>query len=508
MQYQTVESRCNSGYIEQELKKRFNGEKISVESVEINKSGEYKAAGNSFNKIFGVSKEIRNLPVYCDVRVTWCTGEFKEKIIVWSPMKWNERFAGTAGGGTGIGGEGYLTAPDDYTRGWTVPYAVMRGFTAATADGRNINGLHDYMLEPDSGKIRPELYENWRVRTTHHMTLIGKAIAEIIHEKPVRYSYMSGGSGGGRQCMVEAQEYPEDYDGIWASCPAMNWNKFLLEGLWANAVMNSYQHVLKPEKIQYYMESVWKSAGGREQYFTTETKPVFDAYSIVGERTGKGIITSEDAKVMKALWDGPVDSEGNRLWYGFRPGVKFWNVGIPVGAFYYSLLRKKPTPFFLATMHGRWITEHPKQKFDKITLEEYVKMFYISEEKFADTNADKANLQLFANQGGKLMIDHGLNDPLIPVDGTIDYFKKMLLHMGERAVKDFCRLYLVPGDGHGNCWNEQPGIAQHTGIDALMDWVENKTAPDILDGVKVNRKTKEVLKKAAIKPVERIEDWE
>lgn len=67
-------------------------------------------------------------------------------------------------------------APDDYTRGWTVPYAVMKGFTAATADAGNVDGLHDYMLDERTGKLKRELYENWRARTTHHMTIVGKAV--------------------------------------------------------------------------------------------------------------------------------------------------------------------------------------------------------------------------------------------------------------------------------------------------------------------------------------------
>lgn len=52
------------------------------------------------------------------------------------------------------------------------------------------------------------------------MTVFGKAVAQILHDRPVKYAYMNGGSGGGRQSMAEAQEFPEDYDGIWACCPA------------------------------------------------------------------------------------------------------------------------------------------------------------------------------------------------------------------------------------------------------------------------------------------------
>ena len=164
------------------------------------------------------------------------------------PISWNDRFAGTAGGGTGIGGRGYLTVPDNTTRGWTVPYAVMNGFTAATIYAGNIEGWHDYTLDSKTGKFNTELYENWRVRSTHHMTIFGKAVAEILHDRPVKYAYMNGGSGGGRQSLMEVQNYPRDYNGVWASCPAINWNHFLLGGLWPEIVMKEHKHFLSAKK--------------------------------------------------------------------------------------------------------------------------------------------------------------------------------------------------------------------------------------------------------------------
>ena len=502
-----IQNRCKREYLEKELKARFPGADIRVDSAEINMTGERKTKGDSFNKIFGVSKDVKNLPPYCEVNVTWRTGEFEEKIIIWSPLTWNGRFAGTVGGGAETGGAGYLTAPDDFTRGWTVPYAVMKGFTAATANAGNINGLHDYMLDEKTGKVKQELYENWRARTTHHMTVVGKAVAEIVHGRPVQYAYMNGGSGGGRQCMVEAQEYPEDYDGIWASCPAIHWNRFLLEGLWFLAVMNTNHHILKPAKIEYFMKRVWEESGGKDIYFSSEKKPVFDANTFVGAMSEGGKITEQDAKVMQAFWDGPKDADGNRLWYGFRPGVKFWNVGIPVGGFYYSLIRKQPKPFFLTTLYARWVTEQPKRKFEKITIPEFEALFKQSIEKFKDAGADQADLSVFQAHGGKLIVDHGLNDPLIPVDGTIDYYKNVVACMGKEKVDSFFRLYLVPGDGHGNCWNEQPGITESNGLKALMDWVENGIYPEEIEGVQVSRKKKEILKKALIRPVDCIDDW-
>lgn len=497
----------NEKQLEEKLRERFRGEHIRVISIKYNTSGVYKAGTNWFNVLTGVSSEINELPEYVDVRMKWRTGNFEEDIIVWCPAEWNGRFAGTAGGGTGIGGEDYIIVPDPYSRGWNVPYAVMKGYTAATADAANGKGLSDYVLDRRTGEFHRELYENWRSRTTHHMTLAGKAVAEILHDRPVEFSYMSGGSGGGRQSLTEVQEYPEDYDGIWASCPAINWNKFILSGLWANAVMNSMHHILRPEKMEYYMRSVWYAAGGKEAYFSSEKKPMFDPYSVVGELVNGSRITDMDARIMKALWEGPQDEDGNFLWYGFRPGVKYWSVGNPISVFHYSILRKKPKPLLLATFFGRWVRENPKLQFEGITIKEFAALFMESTARLADAANDKADLSAFADRGGRLIIDHGLNDPLIPVDSNIDYYNRMVDAMGQERVNEFCRFYLTPGDGHGSCYSEGPGITMDAGVNALVDWVEKGIKPGELRGVLADQRTKKIIKEKNICPVENILDW-
>ena len=288
--------------------------------------------------------------------------------------------------------------------------------------------------------------------------------------------------------MVEAQEFPHDYDGIWASCPAINWSKLTLVGLWPIAVMNSYDHILKPDKMKYFVAAVHDSVGGRESYFKLEHRVDFDPETLIGRSTKGGPITQMDATVMKEIWNGPRRKTGQRLWYGFRPGVKFWNVGLPVGSFYYSLIGKKPKPFFLVSNYARWVTRDPKQDFSSITMEEFGELFDKSTTLFANAAGDKADLRPFAQAGGKLIIDHGLDDPLIPVDGTIDYYDRMCqIHGGKDAVDEFCRLYLTPGDGHGNCFGNGPGITESDGMRALMDWVENGQAPDALRVVQVKR---------------------
>lgn len=483
-----IRQRCNTVYLHAQLKSKFPQESFRVISVSINETGVYQSQAELLLRLLTSLSPVKGLPPYCEVQLEHQTGRFSERITVWSPLAWNDRFAGTAGGGTSTGGTQYITAPNNTVRGWTLPFALLNGFTAATVDAGNVIGNRDQTVDPDTGELNEDLLENWRASSTHFMTLFGKAIAEILHQRQVRYAYMNGGSGGGRQCLVEAQEYPQDYDGIWASCPAINWSKFVLAGLWPIAVMNSYGHILKASKMDFFRNAVHDSVGGKDAYFQLEQRVDLNPETLIGRKTKGGRITLIDAKIMKEIWDGPRRQNGERLWFGFRPGVKFWNEGVPVGAFYYSLIGRKPKPFIITRNYARWVTGNPKQEFDGITMEEFEELFDKSTTLFARSAADQADLRAFAQTGGKLIIDHGLDDPLIPVDGTIDYFERMCSALGGKEIVDeFCRLYLTPGDGHGNCYGNGPGITESDGMRALMDWVENGRAPHALRVVQVKR---------------------
>lgn len=483
-----IRNRCNASYIEEQLKSRFPMETIHVASVSINETGSYKSKSSLLVKLI-VGFSVKGLPPFCEVQIDHQTGKDTEHIIVWSPLAWNDRFAGTAGGGNGTGGLQYIIPPNNTLRGWMLPYALINGFTTATGDSGNATDSHDWAVDPETRELNHDLIENWRARGTHFMTVFGKAVAEILHQRPVRFAYMSGGSGGGRQCLVEAQEFPDDYDGIWASSPAINWTKFVLVGFWPIAVMNSYGHILKPNKMKYFMTAVHDSVGGKDSYYKLEERVDFDPETLVGCRTRDGPINKMDATVMKEIWNGPRRKNGQRLWYSFRPGVKFWNVGLPVGAFYYSLIRKKPKPFIICTSYARWITKNPKQDFNDITMEEFEELFDKSTSLFVNAGGDNPDLRSFAQAGGKLILDHGLDDPLIPVDGTIDYYDRMCdIHGGKEFVDEFCKMYLPPGDGHGNCFGNGPGIAVSDGMRALVNWVENGQAPDALRVVQVKRR--------------------
>ncbi|MBQ3384310.1 MAG: tannase/feruloyl esterase family alpha/beta hydrolase [Erysipelotrichaceae bacterium] len=497
-----ISERANEAYIRHELQKLFPEEIFPVLKITLYKDGCYGKKPNIAERIWGSRTLIDNLPEFYEIEMTHSTGQHEEEITVWTPVAWNDRFAGTAGGGTATGGKSYLTYPDNTQRGWTVPLAVVNGFSAATVNANNQKGLKDLTVR-DDGSVDREIYDNWLHRSTHDMTVFGKAVTEIIHGRKVRYSYMNGGSGGGRQSLTEVQRYPDDYDGVWAVCPAINWHQFLLGGFWPLVVMKKYNNFISAEKNDFFIREVHKAYGGDAEYYKYEGRIEFDARKLIGKSFGKGIITETDAEVMNEIWKGPHTEKGDFLWYGYYAGSKNWNVNIPIGAYYYPLFNnKKIKPFILADYYARWILEDRRFSYKEIDQEMLEKLYDIGAQKFSDCFSNDPEIDAFVRHGGKLIMDHGMDDPLIPTEGTIDYYKKLENHFGKEKLNDFCRMYITPGDSHGNCWGNGPGLTVSDGMKALIDWVEKGIAPEKIRKVRVDRKTHETLEEGYQKPYE------
>ena len=135
----------------------------------------------------------------------------------------------------------------------------------------------------------------------------------------------------------------------------------------------------------------------------------------------------------------------------------------------------------------RWIKGDSKAKRKNLEKEDFEVLFNESITRFADCAADKADLSEFAKHG-KLIIDHGTDDPLIPVDGTLDYYRRVRQTMGNDKTDEFFRLFIMPGDSHGNCRGKGGGMTASEGLKALINWVENGKAPQTVRTVKVNLK--------------------
>lgn len=98
--------------------------------------------------------------------------------------------------------------------------------------------------------------------------------------------------------------------------------------------------------------------------------------------------------------------------------------------------------------------------------------------KYADArtllNATDPDLSAFHARGGKLLMYHGWADTALPPMMSIDYYEKAVAKNGP-GTTEFFRLFMVPGMFH--CRGGL-GADRLDGLTALINWVENGTAPN------------------------------
>jgi pimeloyl-ACP methyl ester carboxylesterase len=389
------------------------------------------------------------------------------KVFIALPMKgWNGRFRGTGGGGFSGGSANSLRGP------------VAQGFAAGATDTGHEGGSGSFALNANGRLNWQEIRDNAYLGI-HDMTVVGKALVQAFYGKPPRYSYFIGNSTGGRQGLMEAQRYPEDYDGIVSGCPAINWHRFLPADLWAQAVMHDAQNFLPKAKLDAVTAAVIAACDGADGVvdgvIDDPIRCSWDPRAFVGTAVGDSTFTERDADVIRQIWDGPRGHDGRFLWHGFTRGADLSEVAGTTG----SPLAGRP--FRIALDWFRYfLVQDPKWEVTTFTRGEFELLWVQSVEQYgAVIGTDDPDLSRFRARGGKVIIVHGLSDQQIPVGGSIEYYERVQRQMGgPQRTAEFARLFLVPGANHG--FRGAPAPTHAALLDAIVRWVEEGKAPDRL----------------------------
>jgi hypothetical protein len=391
------------------------------------------------------------------------------KIYIGLPRtNWNGRFRGTGGGGFYGGGPGNLPGP------------VKQGFATGATDTGHEGGSGSFALDSNN-RLNWQLIIDNAYLGIHEMTVLGKALTEKFYGKPARYSYFTGASTGGRQGLMEAQRYPEDYNGIFSGCPAINWQRFVpADGLWAQVVMNDAHNFVSGAKLNAATTAAIAACdekdGVKDGVIDDPFHCDWDPKALVGTKIGDETFTEADANVLRKIWEGPRSKDGKFLWYGMERGA---DLNALAGTGGTPLTGK---PFSIGFDYIRfYLAQDANLDWQTITPARFEQMWNQSVEEFgAVIGTDNPDLTPFRDHGSKIMIIHGLADQLIPAAGTVDYYKRVEEKMGgPKKTATFARLFLVPGVDHGF---RGPGPTPTGYFEALINWVENNQAPDQLLG--------------------------
>lgn len=440
-------------------------------------------------------------------------------IEVWlpSPAKWNQRIH-LLGGAAMAGGPqaslaGFADAPT--ASPWRV--AGEEGAVAATTDTGHPAGNSSFLMNPD-GTVNTMGWNEFAERGIHQMTLKTKALAAVYFGAPARYTYWHGGSTGGRQGLKQAQKYPEDFDGIIATSPAINWSRFAVSELYPQVVVQRDLGgvALTPGQSTAVSMAALNACdivdGKHLGYLLDPTQcrydPTKDAALLCtgdgGSNATVDCLSTVQATAVNKIWYGPTADGSvpdpaidNGLGVALSP-KQLW-YGLPRGA---SLsLLAGPAPFFIASDMAALFLQDPSwagPTFVNATGNgtsrwkdlSYTQLANVTargvalQSQFSDIDTDNPDLGRFRDRGGKLITIVGSSDQLIPHAGIVNYYHRVASRMGGlAAVQDFYKLYLIPGMGHfptngtGNAVANPPLYPEALNYQALTDWVEKGIVP-------------------------------
>lgn len=422
---------------------------------------------------------LNNVPGFYFVRIKeFLSGVHIADLRVFLPLHWNRRFMGIAGAGTNMETDWDKEQTTNLTS-W--PMAVRNGFACVVCDGAT--GMFvDSSWGFKDGDLDWQMINNWAFHGTHDMTVTAKAVVEACYGEPIYKSYMHGTSGGGRQIILEAEQYPEDYDGLWADGPLYDFYNLMFSCLWAALVYNNEVHKVELQKfkIAHRMARESKKLKGIP-YDLCE--PCWQEFvkSLPGVETDTDIISVEDVFVMMKVWNGPILRGGARITYGFGPEIIQW----PVGPRQFGYLKvhedKTITQIPFAVQFLRWLIRDPSWDFAACTYKEFEEIYLSHKEEFARFDFYGADLNRFADRGGKLMITHGTGDHVSPNQLTMDYYYKAFHRFRDsKKTGDCLRVFFPEYGGHALYDWDGPNVTNASGFQALMNWVENGDAPEKL----------------------------
>ncbi len=415
-------------------------------------------------------------PTLCRIVATTTHPPASDRVRIWIAIptaNWNGRFLGNGGGGF-VGGMQAAVNP---------PAAL--GFASGATDTGHEGGSGSFALDAN-GRLDWQAIRDFAHVGIHEMTVTGKALTQAMYGVAPRYSYWNGCSTGGRQGLMEAQRYPQDYDGVAAAAPAINWTKLMMQSMWGSMLENTSSHPIASCKLAAATTAAVNACdaldGVKDGVIEDPKRCTFDPKTLVGTSAGDcGTITEADADIIRKLWQGPTHADGSFMWYGQAKGADLNAVNASRG----TPLKPVGFPFTIDWLRY-FITQNPQYDWTTMTPAAYQAYWDQSYEEY-DTviGTDNADLSAFRDRGGKAIIWHGWADQLIPTEGSIDYYTRVQKQMGgPKKTEEFARFFLAPGVSH--CAGG-PG-PQPTGVlDALVTWVEHGKAPETLTATRRDR---------------------
>ena len=405
------------------------------------------------------------------------------------PARWNGRFFMFGNGGHA--GEA-LDNPGRIAQRNT---ALQNGFAVAQT-----NTGHDSRKEPGASFVlsNPQKAIDYAYRAVHLTVTTAKDIIADYYSKPVSKSYWNSCSNGGRQGLIEAQRYPEDFDGIVANAPWLDQTGFTIGAMWnQRAITEAPVTAAQLEFLAGRVMAKCDAIDGLKDGLIDDPRqcdfdPLREVSICVAGKEETNCLTRAQAEAVAKIYGGPV-SNGKHFFPGFEPGSEaVMNLfGGGTGSGWLNVIvstRPEMTPadFNLAENTMRYLVHKPPEPDYDYQTFDFDNDIHLLDEWGKLADAKDPDLSDFRDRGGKLIMTYGWADTILQPRVGVNYYEQAVAEMGE-STPDFFRLFMIPGMAH--CGGGT-GPDQHDSMTAIINWVEKGKAPDSMRASrKVNNKT-------------------
>jgi feruloyl esterase len=411
-------------------------------------------------------------PAYCRVR-----GQVLPEVQfeVSLPDSWNGRLYM-------FGNGGYAGEPlDAPPRAATTRLALARGFAVAQT-----NTGHSAAVEPlGTFAASPQKFLDYAFRAVHVTVVTAKRLLETYYQQPPRRSYFDGCSTGGRQGLISAQRFPDDFDGIVAGAPVLDFSGTMISytrtqrALAAGPIPAGKLTVLA-DAVAARCDRVDGLADGLiDDPRRCPFAPAMDLPRCAGDTDGPNCFTTAQIRTLETIYTATTRA-GEEVSPGWPVGTEARAAGAggdatsawvpwfvagganarPVQAlfgetFFQNMAFGRPSPGY------DWTTFDVERDYDKLGAAR------------AALDATDPDLSRFKARGGKILSYFGWADPALNPLMGVRYYERVMERFGSQAT-DFYRLFMVPGMFH--C-RGGVGVSTFDALTPLVEWVERGVAP-------------------------------
>ncbi|KAM0790723.1 hypothetical protein ACM66B_004578 [Microbotryomycetes sp. NB124-2] len=433
------------------------------------------------------------LPAFCRLQLTIHTnretGNYAN-MEVWLPetKAWNGRLLGVGQGGMSGGIQFGAIGLDGLARGFS-SFSTDTGHNSTSVQGRWAFNNPEALI--DSG-----------YRAIHFAAVAAKSVTAKYYGKQADYSYFIGCSNAGRQGLVEAQRFPDDFDGILAGAPASPLSRMLPWELRQNLL---FKPIGSP---QWISKALWQSIHEEVLKQCDEIDGVKDGVVFdpslcrfrpeamackPGADTSKCLNSAQIDALHLAYADYRLEAVGGDqwIWSGMDWGSELL---APTGLF-------GELPFLPTIEYFRyWYLNNTGFNYETDFKSDLIPGSIRTNP--GQSDADNVDTTVFAKRGGKLLVYHGLEDQIFSAGNSIRYHAKVDAFNKQQGINtdDYYRLILVPGGAHcraGEGVHAYGGHSQraggfypskdddkHDALRLLMAWTEKAKEPTELIGTR------------------------